>query len=86
MHLVDVEGALHDVALGAAAKPRGVFPGVSGDVPQFGGGAGAGLGIEAEGVCLPQQLARVGFDDIFIEFALGEPRHEAFPHVAFACA
>ena len=33
MHLVDVEGALHDVALRAATQPGSILPGVAGDVP-----------------------------------------------------
>lgn len=82
MHLVDVEGALHDVALRAAAQPSSVLPGVAGDVPELRSRSGAGFCKEPERVGLPQEFALVGLDGIFVEVAGLETGNEDLPDVA----
>ena len=82
VHLINVERALHDVALGAAIQPCGIFPGVSTEVPELGCCSRASLSVETERVGLPEELPRIGFDHVFVKRSLLKAGDEGLPYIA----
>ena len=79
MHLVDVQRALHEVALAARLEPGGVLPLVAIQGPQARGGAGGLFGVERVGVGLVETLPVIGLDEVLVELAAFGTLFEAFP-------
>ena len=86
MHLVDQQRPVHLRLGGALLPPRPVMPAVTGQVIDLAVGAGAGLGVEGEGICLPYRAAVRTGNDVLIAVVYGSGVHRQRPHAVLVAA
>ena len=79
MDLIDIQGLLQRVIVGAPLHPAGVIPLKTFDVKDNRGGRRALFTVETKWVRLEQQLPFLGLDFKFIFFALCQTWNEKFP-------
>ena len=82
VQLVDIQRLTPDVPAAAKFQPRPVIPVVAGQIKQLGADTRPGLGMESEGVGLPDPLAGLSLNQILIAVKGLQTGGKALPNAA----